>query len=207
VWRGHSCPRILVDQVEERSTPSSLGGVFLARDLVVGLDGLGAGERRCQLVRLESERAGLALVGDPALGVDEIDAVGPTCVRLFGRVAKFVQNGGNPDAESADTGSGDQCPLLLVFRAREYNFVFEVALHLPDVAGMCFGDVDNQEGNAASILIVKLVESGNLPPEGRSGVTAKYEHNGLLLVQGGELNSSGFVEPDEREVGSAVANV
>lgn len=43
--------------------------------------------------------------------------------------------------------------------------------------------VDNQELNPVSILIVKLVESGNLPPEWRSGVTAEYQHNRMPCGQ------------------------
>jgi hypothetical protein len=41
------------------------------------------------------------------------------------------------------------------------------------------GDVDNKESNLVLVLIVELVESGNLPPEGRSGVTAKDEDYGV----------------------------
>jgi hypothetical protein len=54
-------------------------------------------------------------------------------------------------------------------------------LHLPDVAGMRFGDVDHQERDLLSVLLVELVESGNLPPEGRSSVAAEDEHNRLAL--------------------------
>jgi hypothetical protein len=38
---------------------------------------------------------------------------------------------------------------------------------------MGFGDVDDQEFDLIVILVVKLVEGGNLPPEGRSGIAAK----------------------------------
>ena len=161
----------------------------------------------CQLIRLKPKRPWLALEGDPALGVDELDAVRPSRVRLFGRVAKLIQHGRNLDAESADAGSCHQRSFFFVLRAREDNFILEVALHLPDVTGMRFADVDDQESDAAPILLVEFVESGNLPPEGRSSVTAKYEHDRLLLVERGKLNASALIELDERKVRSRVANI
>jgi hypothetical protein len=47
---------------------------------------------------------------------------------------------------------------------------------------MCFSDVHNQEGNAPSILLVKLIKGRNLPPERGSGVAAEYQNHGLLLA-------------------------
>jgi hypothetical protein len=55
---------------------------------------------------------------------------------------------------------------------------------LPDVARMRLDDVDDQERNAVAVLIVELVESGNLPPEGRSGVAAEHKHHRLLCGEG-----------------------
>ena len=49
---------------------------------------------------------------------------------------------------------------------------------------MGFEDVDDQKRDVVSILIVELVEGGNLPPEGRSGVAAEDEDDGLLCGEG-----------------------
>jgi hypothetical protein len=46
---------------------------------------------------------------------------------------------------------------------------------------MRLGDVDNQKRNLILVLLIQLVESGYLPPEGRSGVAAEDEHHGLAL--------------------------
>jgi len=46
---------------------------------------------------------------------------------------------------------------------------------------MGLGDVNHQKSHLASILLVKLVEGGHLPPEGRSGVAAEDEHHRLAL--------------------------
>jgi hypothetical protein len=47
---------------------------------------------------------------------------------------------------------------------------------------MRFGNVNNQERDAPAILLVKLVEGRNLPPERWSSVAAEYQNHGLLLA-------------------------
>jgi hypothetical protein len=47
---------------------------------------------------------------------------------------------------------------------------------------MRFCDVHNQKADLALVLIVELVEGGNLPPEGWSSVTAENHHYRLSLV-------------------------
>jgi len=54
---------------------------------------------------------------------------------------------------------------------------------LPDIAGVRFENVDDEERDSLTVLVVELVESGNLPPEGRSGVAAENEHDGFLGSQ------------------------
>jgi hypothetical protein len=134
-----------------------------------------------QLVRFEAEGAGLAFVGDVTVGVDYVHAVGPSGVGGFGGVAEFVEHGGNVDAELADAGSGDIGAFVLGARAGEDDLIFNVALHLPDVAGVRFGDVDDDEFDLILVLRVELVERGNLPAKGRSGVAAEDEDDGALL--------------------------
>jgi hypothetical protein len=58
---------------------------------------------------------------------------------------------------------------------------------------MCFGNINDQESNAASILLVKLVEGGYLPSERRSCVTAEHQHDRLPLVERGEPNTVALV--------------
>ena len=45
---------------------------------------------------------------------------------------------------------------------------------------MGFENVDDQESDALSVIVVELVEGGNLPPERRSRVAAEYEYDRLL---------------------------
>ena len=59
---------------------------------------------------------------------------------------------------------------------------------------MCFCDIDHQELDAIAEFVVELVEGGNLPPEGRSGITAEDQHDGALLSgEGTELDMVALV--------------
>ena len=55
---------------------------------------------------------------------------------------------------------------------------------------MGFSDVHDQEINLSLVLIVELVEGGNLPPEGRSSVAAENQHDRLARIEFGEMHSS-----------------
>src|ERR1700733_16096698 len=59
-----------------------------------------------------------------------------------------------------------------------------------------------------SVLVVELVESGNLPPEWRSGIAAKDEHHRTpLRGESGELHVRGLVELGQRKIGSGIAGM
>jgi hypothetical protein len=57
-----------------------------------------------------------------------------------------------------------------------------------------FGNVNHLEADAIAISLVKFIQGGNLPPERRSSVAAKYEHDGLLLIQYRKPNAFAFVQ-------------
>ena len=59
---------------------------------------------------------------------------------------------------------------------------------------MRFGDIDDQERYSVAVLLIEFVEGGNLPPERRSGITAKDEHDRLPGGQRGQLNLVGLVQ-------------
>jgi len=129
---------------------------------------------RCQLVRLEAKGPRFTLECNAALRVDQVNAIRPTRVGLFGRIAKLVEHRRKLYAKFSNAGPGNERAIFFSFRAGKNNLVFDIALHLPDVAGMRLGDVHNQEGNPPAILLVKLIQGRNLPPERRSSVAAEY---------------------------------
>ena len=120
-----------------------------------------------------------------ALRVDQVDAVRPARIGLFRRIAKLVEHGWKLNPKFPYASPSDERAIFFSFRARKDNLVFDIALHLPNVAGMRFGNVNNEESNAPAILLVELIEGRNLPPEGRSSVAAENQYNRLLLIQGG----------------------
>ena len=72
---------------------------------------------------------------------------------------------------------------------------------------MRLGDIDDQKRNFVLILIVELVEGGNLPPERRSSVAAENHDDRLCFVQFGQANGAGFVELAQREIWRWIADV
>jgi hypothetical protein len=60
---------------------------------------------------------------------------------------------------------------------------------------MRLGDVDDKKGSLVFVVLVELVEGGNLPPERRSSVTSEHEHDGALLRgEIGEAYLGAFIE-------------
>jgi hypothetical protein len=133
------------------------------------------------LVGLKAERARRALVGDAALSVDQINTIGPAGIVSFCRVAELIEDGGKLDTEFSHTSAGNERSVFLTFRAGKNNFVFDIALHLPDVAGMRFRNVNDQECDAIAELLVELIEGGSLPPEWRSGIASEHKDDRLTL--------------------------
>ena len=72
---------------------------------------------------------------------------------------------------------------------------------------MGFEDVDGEEADTIVVVVVELVEGRNLPPVGRSGVTAEDEDDRFLRVERRELHARGFVEGEEIEVGRGIAGL
>jgi len=71
---------------------------------------------------------------------------------------------------------------------------------------MGLGDIDDQESDFASILLVEFIQGGNLPPEGRSGVTAKDQDHRLSLgSEFRKLHHGALVELQQGEIGGGIA--
>src|ERR1700733_14425141 len=140
-------------------------------------------QRLFQFGRLKAERAAFAFVGHAIPPIDQVDSIGPARIGLLGRVVEPIKNCGKLDSQLANTGARDLATLLGVVGTGKYNLVLHVALGLPDITRMRLQDVHDQESDLLVVLIIKPVESGNLPPERRSGITAEYEHHGLMCRQ------------------------
>jgi hypothetical protein len=134
-----------------------------------------------QLFGVEPEGPRFALVRHVAGGVDQVKAVWPGCIRLLRGVAEFIEHGGNIDSELADAGTRDETAFFFAPRTGEDDIVLNIALHLPNVAGVRLGDVNHQERDLVSILLIELIEGRNLPPKRRSSVASEYQDDWLSL--------------------------
>ena len=85
--------------------------------------------------------------------------------------------------EFADAGGGHLFALGSGGGILEDHALLYIALHLPKIAGVGFGNVNHVESHLVAILLVKLVERGNLPAKRRSSVTAEYQDDRFLLAK------------------------
>jgi hypothetical protein len=166
-----------------------------------------AGQGRAQFIRQETKRPRQALIGYATVRVDQINAVRPARICALRSVAKLIENAGELYTELAHTSSGYKGALVFILRAGEDDLVLYVALHLPDVAGMRFGDIDHQKSHTILVLLIEFVEGRNLPPEWRSSVTAENQNDRLLFIQGGKLNPVGLVHLKQREIRCSVSDL
>jgi hypothetical protein len=156
---------------------------------------------------VKAERAGSAFVDDLAGAVDQVEAVGPGGVLALDGVIDAIDERGEANAEGPHTAIGDVKALGVRLRIAEDDVVADVAAHLPDVARVGFFDIHGEEGDTVAIFVVKPIERGNLPAEGRSRVTAEDEDDGAIATEGRELNCGLMVERREPEIGRGLAGV
>ena len=91
--------------------------------------------------------------------------------------------------------------LVFVFGVGEEHLLAQVDGELPAVSGVSLLDVDDEEIDLIAVLAVELVESGNLPPEGRSSVAAEHQHDGLAGESIGKPDAAVAVVSFEMEIG------
>lgn len=126
---------------------------------------------------MKAEWARLALVGNAAPGLDQVEAVRPAGVGTFNLVVETIDDCGKLDAESAYAGVSHGKALLLVTRASKEHLVTHIALHLPNVSGMRLEDVDGVKVYLTLVLLRQLVQGGNLPPKRGSSIASKDQHD------------------------------
>jgi hypothetical protein len=135
---------------------------------------------RCrQICRVKAEGPGLGLVEHMSSRRDQIEAVGPPRVRSLHPVVKAVDESWKLDPELANAGSRNRGTFGLISRATKEYFVPNVGLHLPHIGRVGLKDIDRVKRNLILILFGELVQGGNLPPKGRSGIAAEHQNDRL----------------------------
>ncbi len=134
-------------------------------------------------LRLETKRAGRRLVANPSITIHHVKAIGPTCVGSFGHVVEVIDDGGKLDTQLHHAQLPHLAALVETLRARKYHVVIQIVVILPHIACVRFSNVNHIERHPIAILLVEFIESGNLPPKGRSRVAAEHKHHGLFAAQ------------------------
>ena len=132
----------------------------------------------------EAEWTGPRFVGDAAVAIDYVEAVGPAGVVAFSGVVKAVDHRRKMDAQFDDAHLAHLLAFGEIFWAGEDDVVVQIVGILPDVTGVGFANVDDVERDAVFVLFVELVEVGNLPPKRRSGVTSENQDDWFLAAHG-----------------------
>ena len=128
----------------------------------------------------------LAFRCNPAIPVNYIETVGPAGVGLLRGIAEIIDYGRKLYPEILHTGVGDGSSFFEGVRRSEYHIFLFVNRHLPHITGVRLLDVDDVKSHLILIALIELVEGGNLPPEGRSRVTAEYEHDRFPAAKRGQ---------------------
>ncbi len=157
--------------------------------------------RALQFLRMKSKRPRPALISHLPPSINQVKSIRPPGVRTLSGVSKFIQHRGDFDSQLAHAGSGNERAFFFTAGTGKHNFFFYVALHLPHVAGVRFGNVDHQKCDPVPELLVEFVEGRNLPPEGRSCIASKHQHHrAILRGQRGQLQPISLVEFGQREI-------
>lgn len=129
---------------------------------------------------LEAIGARPALEGDASLPVYHVESVWPACVGDFCGIVKVIDERRDFNTQVLYAGISYGGALVKAPGAGEDNTFLQVDGHLPSVAGMGLQYVDHKEGHLFFVLLVELLERGNLPAERGSGVAAEDKNYRLL---------------------------
>jgi len=140
----------------------------------------------CQVGWVETEGTRRTLVGNATVGIDQIQAIGPACVILLDAIFHGVNQGGHGDVEFPHAGGSHLFALGSGGGVLKNHAFLDVALHLPKIAGMRFVNVNDVERDTLAVLLVELVERGNLPAKRRSSIAAKNQYDRLFATKGRE---------------------
>src|SRR5579875_3306542 len=156
---------------------------------------------------VEAEGSRFRFEANASVATDQIEAVGPAGVLGFHAILNGIEQRGNRDVELSHARGRDTGALFIGSRISKEHVLFDIALHLPDIGRMRLGDIDDVESGAILVLLVELVERGNLPAKWRSGVTAEDEDHWLRSAKGRECRGAGTIEERKREIRRCIADV
>lgn len=163
-------------------------------------------QRSLQLFRMKPEGAWTTLVNHAATFINQINPIGPAGISLLCDVIETINERGKFDAELPHTHARNLLALAKVLWTGEHDLIANVALHLPNIAGMRFQDVNSVKLHTLTIVVVELVERGNLPPKWRSRVAAEDQYYRLVVANGCQAHMRALIKSGQREFRRGVAD-
>ena len=106
---------------------------------------------------VEAEGARAGFVGDLAIAIDDVEAIGPAGVIVLGGVLEIVDERGEFNSELHDAELAHLFALFEIFRSSEDYVIVEVIGVLPDVGGVRFANVDRVKRNLIAIFLIQRV--------------------------------------------------
>ncbi|SPE30296.1 hypothetical protein SBA2_50034 [Acidobacteriia bacterium SbA2] len=156
---------------------------------------------------LKAIRARVALVGDVAFAVQDVNAVRPCGVGGFGRVRQVVDERRDLERQLGQASFRQRAARLESLGAAHADLFFQVVLVLPSVHGMSFHNVNDKECSLRLVLVVEFVELGNLPAKRRSSVAAEDQHHRFVPAEGREADPRFPVSGGKTEFRRRVAHL
>jgi hypothetical protein len=164
-------------------------------------------ERLCKQFGIEAEWSRFGFEADDAFLIDRIKAIRPTGVLLLDLVLNSIDQRGEWDVQLTHARARHVEAFVKGGRVLIEDAVADVARHLPDIAGMRFGDVNHKERYSVFVLVVDFRERGNLPAKGRSGIASEDKHHRLPASEGRKRHGVLTVEYRKREIGRGITGV
>lgn len=156
---------------------------------------------------MKTEWTGFGFVGYSPLAIDDVDPIGPAGKGNFGPVVHKIQEGWNFKMQIPDTATRELLALLDRARRCKNHALPDIRLHLPNVAGMSFLDIDHVERYTVPVLFVDAIERGSLPAKGRSGIAAEDQYNRPHPSLGRERDRGPAIEAGQVKIGRHVARL
>jgi hypothetical protein len=132
---------------------------------------------------MKPKGSGFTLVGYTARLIDDKEAVRPAGVGALRGILQIIYESGNVNAKFDHASIRGLIAIIKTPGGGDKNVVLNIAGHLPSVGRMRLFYVYDIQSGSILVLRVHFVEGGDLPPKGRSSMTAENQDHRLLAAE------------------------
>ena len=150
------------------------------------------------LVDIEKMRPGASVIGDTAVGVYHIQALGRGAISLVYQVINLFDEDWQGNVKIQAAGLSHFFPLAIALVLPEQDTFGNVAIGLAAVGGMSFLNVHYEKFDLLGEPVADLFDTLNLSAERRSSVAAKDQTHGAVSLKAGQTDP--FFGPHELKI-------